>query len=192
MKKNTFLPDEQQTLVEDHLSVVKWVIYQNIFVNEAVTGLEYDDLYQEGCIWLCRAANSYQAEVSKFSTYAKTVVRNGLYSYCRKINANESRFSRIRIGENGEMIADGQPVMQPDAFARHISLMETLELLESRRYAYNGVARLGIEALELKLQGLTVTEIAELYEVPPAHVGAWISRSLQKLRSDTNFLSGLL
>lgn len=192
MKKNTFLQPDHQALVEDHLSVVQWVIYQYITVNETVTGLGYDDLYQEGCIWLCRAANSYQAEVAKFSTYAKTVVRNGLYSYCRKVNANESRFSRILIGENGEMIADGQPVMQPDAFARHISLMETLELLESRRYVYYGVARLGIEALELKLKGLTVTQIAELYEVPPAHVGAWISRSLQKLRNDSKFLSGLV
>ena len=56
-----------------------------------------------------------------------------------------------------------------------------------KRQDYDGVARLGIEALALKLQGMRVTDIAELYQVPPSHVGAWISRSVAKLRSDPAF-----
>ncbi|MFR4886450.1 MAG: helix-turn-helix domain-containing protein [Eubacterium callanderi] len=56
----------------------------------------------------------------------------------------------------------------------------------------DGVTRLGIEALALKLQGMRITDIAELYQVPPSHVGAWISRSTAKLRRDTRFLKHLL
>ena len=54
------------------------------------------------------------------------------------------------------------------------------------------IARLGIEALALKVQGLRITDIAALYQVPPSHVGAWISRSLEKLRNDPDFLTCLL
>jgi len=39
---------------------------------------------------------------------------------------------------------------------------------------------------------MSVSEIAGLYDVPPPHVGAWISRAPQKLRKDTPFLAGLL
>ena len=49
MKKKIRLTTEQKNLVESNLSIVYWIIRQDISVNEAVYGLEYDDLYQEGC-----------------------------------------------------------------------------------------------------------------------------------------------
>lgn len=76
-----------------------------------------------------------------------------------------------------------------DAFELQIEERKVLELLRSRADAYSGVARLGIEALELKVKGMSVTEIAKLYDVPPSHVGAWISRSAQKLRGDEKLLA---
>lgn len=39
---------------------------------------------------------------------------------------------------------------------------------------------------------MRITDIAALYQVPPSHVGAWISRSLEKLRNDPDFLTCLL
>lgn len=191
MKKFDPLTLTQQELVEQHLPVVHWVIYESIHVNEQIYGLSYDDLYQEGSIWLCKAAVSYRAETAQFSTYAKKVVRNGLISYCRQQTNTESRFGRWVPGADGELAADGRRLKSPDDFTRQISMFETLELLESRRNAYSGVAQLGIIALELKIKGMCVSDIAELYEVPPSHVGAWISRSLQKLRNDAYFLSGI-
>lgn len=190
--KEIRLTSEQQKLVESNLSVVKWVIRENIHVNPMVCGFEYDDLYQEGCIWLCRAAMSYDTSLSQFATYAKAIVRNGLFSYCRQICRLQKHMSRMTVGEDGNLIAEGAALEVPDKFAVHISDMETLDLLESRIKDYHGVARLGIEALELKVKGMTVTDIARLYGVPPSHVGAWISRSAKKLRKDRRFLSGIL
>lgn len=66
MKKKIRLTPEQKKLVENHLSIVYWVIRQDISVNESVYGFEYDDLYQEGCLWLCHAAVSYNAGLAKF------------------------------------------------------------------------------------------------------------------------------
>ena len=36
---------------------------------------------------------------------------------------------------------------------------------------------------------MSVTEIAKLYNVPLSHVGAWISRSAQKLQRAEKFLA---
>lgn len=86
------------------------------------------------------------------------------------------------------MAADGEALEpQADDFDARMSLVETLSLLEASKQEYDGVARLGIEALALKLQGMRVTDIAEIYHVPPSHVGAWISRSAAKLRCDPRF-----
>lgn len=63
--------------------------------------------------------------------------------------------------------------------------------MESVKAEYSGVARLGIEALELKIKGLSGSDIAHLYGVAPNHVGAWISRAAEKLRKNERFLMGL-
>ena len=129
----------------------------------------------------------------RMTDYAKTVVKNGLLSYCRAICNRKKKFSRLIIGEHGELAADGEALeSRPDAFDTQVSLIETLSLLDACKKDYDGVTRLGIEALALKLQGMRVTDIAELYQVPPSHVGAWISRSTAKLRRDSKFLKSLL
>lgn len=191
MKRTIPLTNEQQELVAANLSVVHWTIRESFHVNETIYGFGYDDLYQEGCIWLCHAAVSYNPALSKFPTYAKKVVRNGLTSYCREQCSREHHFTRLGVGEHGELTAEGSVLQQADDFESRISMLEVMQLLESRARDYNGVTRLGIKALELKIRGMSITEIAKLYDVPPSHVGAWITRSKQKLRKDPLFLSGI-
>ena len=192
MKKKIRLTTEQKNLVEANLSIVYWIIRQDISVNGAVYGLEYDDLYQEGCLWLCHAADTYNAGLAKFPTYAKKVVRNGLLSYCRKMYAEQKYFMQLSPDENGELLNKYPARHQPDTFALRAGTMETLELLASATKDFSGVAKLGTEALALKARGYTTSEIAALYHAPPSHVGAWISRAAQKLRNSPPFLSGLL
>ena len=192
MKQNIRLTREQQELVENHLSLVYWAIMESIHVNETIYGFGYEDLYQEGCIWLCHAAATYDPARSRFPTYAKKIVRNGLLSYCRQMCSRQRRFVYLTVSTHGELSADGEPLAPPDDFDTQINLIETLDLLTYAEKKYQGITRLGIEALKLKLKGLSVSEIAGLYHVPPPHVGAWISRATQKLRKDTPFLSGLL
>ena len=50
------LNDLQRQRVEDHLALVEQVLRRSIKTNETVDGMGHDDLYQEGCIALCRAA----------------------------------------------------------------------------------------------------------------------------------------
>lgn len=191
MKRTIPLTKQQQEMVAANLSVVHWTIREGFHVNEAIYGFGYDDLYQEGCIWLCHAAASYNPALSKFPTYAKKVVQNGLISYCRKQCSRQRHFTRLDVGGHGELTAEGAVLQQADDFESRISMLEVMQLLESCARDYNGVARLGIKTLELRIRGMSITEIAELYHVPPSHVGAWITRSKQKLRKDPLFLSGI-
>lgn len=186
------LTPEQQHLVEQHLSVVHWVIIDYIHVNEGLYGLGYDDLYQEGCIYLCRAAVTFHAGQSRFSTYARAVVRNGLISYCRLTCHNQQHFSRLEVGERGELLADGDVLDYGSHSKTDYSMLETLTLLETTKNEYQGIARLGIEALALQIQGYRITDIAAVYQVPSSHVGAWISRSKKRLRSNQKFIAELL
>ena len=192
MKRNIPLTREQRELVENNLSLVYWVIMESIHVNETIYGFGYEDLYQEGCIWLCHAATTYNPARSLFPTYARKIVRNGLLSYCRQMCFRQRRFTYLTVGLHGELLADGELVTPPDDFHVQVNMIETLDLLASAEKKYQGVTKLGIEALKLKLKGMSVSEIADLYHVPPPHVGAWISRATQKLRKDTPFLAGLL
>lgn len=192
MKKKIHMTAEQKNLVEANLSIVYWIIRQDISVNETVYGFEYDDLYQEGCLWLCHAAITYDAGRAKFSTYAKKVVRNGLLSYCRKMYAEQKYFIRLSPDDNGELLNAYPARHQTDTFALRADTMETLELISSAAKDFSGVSKLGTEALALKARGYTTSEIAALCHAPPSHVGAWISRAAQKLRNSPSFLSGLL
>jgi len=58
------------------------------------------------------------------------------------------------------------------------------QVLDYGKRTYSGVARLGVEALELKIAGYSGADIADLYGVKSNHVGAWISRAIKKLKKD--------
>lgn len=188
------LSTAQQQLVEQSLDIVRWVIYQHIQVNETIFGLSYDDLFQEGCIWLCQAAATYDHKNAKFQTYAQIVVKNGLLSYCKTMYAKQKKQLPLQalVEPETEGGATFMDFLASDDFTdRALSEMSAISLLESVKAEYDGVARLGIEALELKIKGLSGGDIAHLYGVAPNHVGAWISRAAKKLRQNERFLMGL-
>lgn len=163
----------EHLLIEEHLNCVHWTIHSYVTVNEAVCGLGYDDLYQEGCEALCRAAASYNEEGAQFHTYAISVIRNHLLDYCRRVQRQSG--STVSLEEQEAIGNKRIPSAWDDTSGCYVR-----QVLDYGKRAYNGVARLGIEALELKAAGYTVTDIARLYSVKPNQVGAWISRASKK------------
>lgn len=165
-------------LIENHLNCVHWVIHSFISTNESICGLEYDDLYQEGCIALWRAAESFdEQQGTQFHTYAISVIHNHLLDYCRHIQSRttptvplETWDAETARNSAGAWDGDGNLFVE--------------QVLAYGKRTYSGVARLGVEALELKIAGYSGADIAELYGVQPNHVGAWISRAAKKLKKD--------
>lgn len=101
MCKNIVLTDRQRQLVERHMAVVDWALLDYITANEGVVGLAREDLRQEGYVWLCQAAATYDGVSASFGTYARKVVRNGLISYCRKVNSQPRLLSLDQPQDEG-------------------------------------------------------------------------------------------
>ena len=80
-RSSIVLTAEQQLLVENSLEFVHWTIAH--LISRMDDRMEYDDLFQEGCVALCHAAASYHSGTS-FKTYAITVIRNHLIDCCRR------------------------------------------------------------------------------------------------------------
>lgn len=187
MKYDFTLTPKQQTLAEQNLSLVDKVISRYIHTNESVCGLGYEDLRQEGCLALCRAAATYDGVSAQFSTYATTLIRNHLTDCCKAVSARLRNLPAVPLDVGPP--AEDRPPGFPEPYVEDgvdalIDRLDADALLSDCKRRYSGVARLGIEALELKIKGYSGTDIARLYNTKPSHVGAWISRATQKIRKE--------
>ena len=187
MKFDFVLSREQQVLAESNLLLIDKVISWYIHTNEGVCGLDRDDLYQEGAAALCKAAATYDGTSAQFSTYATAVIRNHLLNHCKAVNAGQRNLPAVSLDDCGS--DDGRPPPcpeppVPDGVDELLGQTDATALLADCKRRYTGVARLGVEALEWKVKGLTGADIARLYGAKPNEVGAWISRAAQKIRKD--------
>lgn len=190
--KDIALTDSQRDMVEANMDTVRWVLRTSIQVNDQLYGFGYDDLFQEGCIWLCKAAVTYDPEGgASFPTYAQKVVENGLRTYCRLMHSKERR--SFPVSEIFDAEADDRCSVAVGArsFQEQLAEVDALSLLESAKQQYDGVARLGIEAMQLKFIGLSNTDIAARYGVKANYLGAAIHRAAERLRSNRDFLKSL-
>lgn len=185
MKTAISLTTTQQLMVEQNLSVVRRTIRRSIDTNESVCGMGYEDLYQEGCIALCHAAATYNAWAgAQFSTYAETVIRNYLLDHCRTLRAKRRNAQVISLDERREDAMSMEHLASYDDTERQMDRLYLAHLLEHGRRTFRGVAKLGIEAMELKVKGYSGADIAALYGVDQRQIGAWISRAAKKLKKD--------
>lgn len=188
--KNFSLNAEQKMLVEKNLGVVRFAIHKNIIVNDNLYGFEYDDLYQEGCIWLCKAALSYnESRDVKFATYAEKVVTNGLRTYCRLMCGKQKHHVSLPVQTDPDTDDFSlEQIPADDPLDKIFEEQDILLLLQNCKRQYTGTARLGIEAIEWKVKGFSGAEIARMYNVKPNLVGAWISRAAARLKQNESFM----
>ena len=118
------------------------------------------------------------------------MIHNHLIDYCRRIYSGNQNLPTLSI--DAPCSADGTSNFLENASAVDDSFEEKClsriwvnDFLEQRKASYSGCAKLGIEALELKvIDGYGVTDIAKMYASKPNLVGAWISKATQKIRED--------
>lgn len=187
MKCDFILTPEQKILVESNLSVIEKTISQFIYLDEGTNDPRYADLYQEGAVALCKAAVTYDGKSAQFSTYATTVIRNHLYNCCKADHTRQRKLPSVSLDIDRSDEDQPPPFPEPsvpDGIDDLLGQMDTADLLADCKRRYSGVARLGVEALEMKLMGMTGADIARLYDAKPNQVGAWISRAAKKIRKE--------
>lgn len=75
------LTREQRVKVEENINLVGKVIHDCVHRLDPGCIYDYEDLYQIGCIGLCKAAQTDKAgHSSAFSTYAYRLIRNEIYT----------------------------------------------------------------------------------------------------------------
>lgn len=186
MKCAKRLTSAQRRLVEENLAVVERVLRFDIQAKPCIAGLSYEDLYQEGCVWLCNAALTFNPARGSFAAYARRVVQNGLVSYCRSLMGKQSRMIPLDEMESAALAA-----LEVQHSVSCNTECETSLLLAAAESQYRGVTRKGVHALALQVSGMPLAAVAVRMSVPPNHVSAWISRAVHKLRNNEFFLSSL-
>ena len=117
-----------------------------------------------------------------FPAYARTVIRNYLLDRCREIQSARKNLPLLSLDAFAEMGA--QEPVSPFHTEDLISDVSSDALLSHFKNRYHGTARLGIEAMELRVRGYSCADIAKLYQKKPNYIGACISRAAEKLRRE--------
>jgi len=71
--------NERNKLIEENMGLVGRVIKDRVRNINSIGLYTYDDLFQFGCIGLCKAADNYRFGNGRFSTYAYILIRNEIF-----------------------------------------------------------------------------------------------------------------
>lgn len=155
------MTDYQDALVLENLDLVNWVIRTRISIPNRPL-LTYDDFYAIGCEAICRAALKYQPDMGAFAPFACRYIYNAIVDHCRAMNYRLERSVEISEDENASLL-DMLTCTSVD-FDETVTDATAMSALAACKEKYNGVARKGVEAIELKLKGYEATEIAKHYD----------------------------
>jgi len=194
------LSSEQQRLVEDNLALVRKVIHDKVKGIGGIGIFTYEDIYQIGCIGLCKAAytdryqyaynrgKTHSEEEMRFSTYAYRLIWNEIYSklfYATKARA-ESATPQAEIlarAATGHAFAN----VDMDDVEFRVTLLTAVQ--QAAKDA-SGVTAKGIQALLYMMQGYTSTEIGKMMGGVSCHyVTAWISKARKYLKQQRELQS---
>ena len=139
-----------------------------------------------GCEAICRAALKYQPDMGAFAPFACRYIYNAIVDHCRAMNYRLERSVEISEDENASLL-DMLTCTSVD-FDETVTDATAMSALAACKEKYNGVARKGVEAIEMKLKGYEATEIAKHYDTSVNNVNAWISRARSKLRNEPALL----
>ena len=165
------MTQDQQYLVERNMGLVGKVIKDKVHGLGKLGVPSYEDLYQIGCIGLCKAAISDKGGC--FSTYAYRLIWNAI---CDEL----IRATRLSGKEQPfDSLEDPVDDIQTDA-------LDTFDLrlaLQQAKDSAQGVTAKGIHCLELTAQGYSSQEIAAIVHAEAATVRMWMTKARRYLRS---------
>jgi RNA polymerase sporulation-specific sigma factor len=157
--------DEEQ-LVNDNLNLVHMILRKY----RVPRGYEYEDMYQEGCFGLCKAAKLYDPTKGyKFSTLATRVIENIYFKIFREQSTAKRTGMCVSIHtitiddlEIIDMIVDEKTDTESEAIAND---------------ALNTLLDADKELITLRLDGMTQAEIGKRLGFAQSIIG----RKLKKL-----------
>lgn len=168
------LNEKERRLVEDNINLVHKVINDKVKCMNLISAYSREDLFQIGCIGLCKAAATDKG--GRFSTYAYRLIWNEI---CDALIANSRKWSK-------EVAVDIMPedISSNENIGVELKLIFN-DIISNSDKQIPPSTRKGIEALLLMEDGYTCKEIGYRYSVKANLITAWISKARKYLRSIT-------
>ena len=166
------LSDNQKKVVEENMGLVGRVIKDKVHGLGQVGMMSYEDLFQIGCIGLCKAAATDKG--GNFSTYAYRLIWNEICDALIKL----TRISHSeQIQEPAELIRAGiELVWDP---SEDYGWRELLQAAEKRA---DGATIQGIRALRLSMEGYSSKEVGKIMNAQPGTVRMWMTKARRFLK----------
>ena len=172
------LTPQEQVRVEENMGLVGMVLRDYVHDLPPDSVYTREDLYQIGCIGLCKAVQTDRSERgTAFSTYACRLIRTEIY--------DALEYSSRRGREQATAPEDMPIVQLEDELEQHMLCGELLDQLDRAEMTARGVAAKGIQAIRLLASGYTSREIGEQYGVSANHVTAWVSKARKHIAATT-------
>jgi len=171
---------EQRAKVEENMGLEGRVIQDRVHTLDKGCIYDYDDLFQIGCIGLCKAAQTDRpGHKGAFSTYAYLLIRNEVYTHLEYA----TRRGRELATDPEELLC---AILDED-LEEQGACRELMRLLDRAEETATGTAAKGIRAIRMRIEGYSCREIGELLGSPANHVTAWIAKVKKYLASVMNF-----
>ena len=172
------LNEQQRQVAAENMGLVGKVIKDKVHSPNQLGIYTYDDVFQIGCIGLCKAAATDKGGC--FSTYAYRLIWHEICSaliYASRRSAEEL----LTDPEVMEFPARYGETMFEDS----IELNNLLDMAESQA---EGVTAKGIRAIRLMADGYTCREIGEQMGANANNVTAWVSKARKYLKTNPELL----
>lgn len=164
---------EQQRIVEANMGLVGKVIKDKVHGLGQPGSPSYEDLFQTGCIGLCKAVISDKGGC--FSTYAYRLIWNEI---CDELVRTTRLTQREQAADTIEILANtAQHRLDP------LETSDLRHILEQAKGMARGVTAKGIRCLELTIQGYSSQEIGSIVQAEAATVRMWMTKARRFLKN---------
>ncbi len=167
------LTERQQRIVEENMGLVGRVIKDKVHGLGQEGAFTYDDLFQIGCIGLCKAAATDKGGC--FSTYAYRLIWNEI---C------DTLVKTTRINQN-ETVMEATEIMRgvQENIPDPLEASELKQILESARNSADGVTAKGVQCLMLSAQGYTSSDLGNIFNANASAVRMWMTKGRRYLKN---------
>lgn len=174
------LNDEQKKMVEDHVYLVRYIVYRRLFFE--VKPQDVEDYIQIGSIGLCNAALTFKPEYGfSFATYAFRVIRNEIVMEWRKSVTRRKAFNEISFDQS--MTSDDDDPAPCD-FITDIEDVESLMNLEHLKKMLNDAPAQEGRTIRKYISGYTQEEIGRSEGVSQSYSSRLIRRFRRRVEKE--------
>jgi RNA polymerase sporulation-specific sigma factor len=175
--------EERNTLIEENIKLVFYCfnrLHKDRFVEKYA-----DDLKQEGMLGLMKAANTFDSEKGRFSTYAILCIRNEMFMFMRKMRKSFDR--EISLYTPVGLDAEGSEVYLIDTIpCNQASAEDEMECKDAVQFINEQSPR-NKSIMKMRVDGLTMTEIGKVLGISQSYVSRILRNLHQKYLKSEGF-----